>query len=225
MKARVMMVNRSSEPLPARTISGSTPCSSRRRAAELGRHRVGIKPEPIVDRFRERILDAWRRRVRVLIGIELDEPPFLRLFTRHVAFHSRDMGLNKTAQLTQTLSVRTQKLTIRGRSRQAGGAARRRSDKPSNRPSAAPQSAVKPDGGGVPVEHRPLQASAPALDGPLRHRGQQSLADSAPAEPWPHENVLEIQTRPAAERRKRAEPSAKPAGSPPTSATAASAAG
>ncbi len=49
-EARVMIVRRSSEPLPARIISGSTSCNRAAAWRNAGPHRVGISAEPIVQR-------------------------------------------------------------------------------------------------------------------------------------------------------------------------------
>ncbi len=73
-------------------------------AAELGRHRIGIQPEPIADGFDERPLNPRRRRIGILIGIELDKAPFLGLFPGHIARHPRDMGLNEEFDNDITLS-------------------------------------------------------------------------------------------------------------------------
>ena len=93
-----------------------------------------------------------------------------------------------------------------GRSPPAGGAARRRSGRRSTRPSAGPQGPVEADRGLVPVEHRPLQPAAAALDGQPGQHGQQRLADPPAAVLGLDEDVFEVEPRLAAERRERREP-------------------
>src|SRR5499427_3714357 len=53
----------------------------------------------------------------------------------------------------------------------------------------------------VPVEHRPLEAAAAALDGESGQMHEQCLAVAAPAELRHDEEILEVQARPGEERR------------------------
>ena len=92
-----MIVSRSSEPLPARIMPGATPCSRAAASQNAVPTRVGVAPEPFAHRRADRLGDSWRRRIWVLVGVELDEPAALRLLARHVAGHPVDVGLEVAA--------------------------------------------------------------------------------------------------------------------------------
>src|SRR4029077_12106217 len=55
------------------------------------------------------------------------------------------------------------------------------------------QALVETDRLPIPVEHRPFQATTPALDGELCEVGQERAPDAAPAVVGKHEQVLEVE--------------------------------
>ena len=65
---------------------------------------------------------------------------------------------------------------------------------------------VESDRRRIPVEHRPFEARLALLDAALRQLRHQRLADAAAAECRPHEQILEIDAVPAAERREIEKP-------------------
>ena len=82
----------SSLPLPARIHSGGTPSSSlarRRKAPAIG---SGYFCRPRCNASLTADGHRGRRRVGVLVGVQLDEPVALRLFAGHVAGHGADVG-------------------------------------------------------------------------------------------------------------------------------------
>jgi hypothetical protein len=52
--------------------------------AQHGGLRVRIELQPVLGRLLDRRDNPWRRRVRILVGIELDQVVELGLLTRHI---------------------------------------------------------------------------------------------------------------------------------------------
>ena len=81
----------SSEPLPAMIFDGSTPYTLRPPTARR-RSAARDKAAGSLDGLSQCRINPWRWRIGIFVGVELDDSRILRLFTRHVASHCRNIG-------------------------------------------------------------------------------------------------------------------------------------
>ena len=65
------------------------------------RRGIGIQPQPIVHRSLRRRQDLGRWRIRILVGVELDEPAGLRLFAGHVGMQALHVFANTAHKLIE----------------------------------------------------------------------------------------------------------------------------
>ena len=78
------MASSSSPPLQHRMLSGDTPWISAAASRKAGRHRVRIASQLLRPHLGQRLHHLRRRRIRVLVGIELDDVGRLGLKPRRI---------------------------------------------------------------------------------------------------------------------------------------------
>jgi hypothetical protein len=67
----------------------------RRCGAQRERLGIGVEPHALVDGGVYRCQDGRRRRIGILVRVELDQSADLRLLTRHVGVHRSNEGANE----------------------------------------------------------------------------------------------------------------------------------